>query len=82
MPIKSNSFSFISPFWRTLVSCTNVEHLHQCSVCEPPALEILDEVHQSDPMNPPEDFWDSENMHNIFSEPWKSLIMITFLNSH
>jgi hypothetical protein len=32
---------------------------------------MLDEVHQSDPMNPLEDFWDSENMHNIFSEPCK-----------
>jgi hypothetical protein len=26
-----------------------LEHLHQCSVCEP-ALEILDEVHDSNPV--------------------------------
>ncbi len=31
-----------------------VEHLHQCSVCDPP-VETLDEVHQSNPVNPLED---------------------------
>ncbi len=34
--------------WRQ--KCTN--HLRQCSVCDPSALEILDEVHQSNPVNP------------------------------
>jgi hypothetical protein len=31
-----------------------VEHFRQCSVCDPP-VEILDEVHQSNPVNPLED---------------------------
>jgi hypothetical protein len=73
MPIKSKLFSFFIPFGEPFVSCTYLEHLQQCSVCEPPALEILDEVHQSNPRNPLEDFWDPENVH-ILSEPWKRLI--------
>jgi hypothetical protein len=39
-------------------------------VCDP-ALEILDEVDQPNPVNWLEDCWDPEKMHN-FSEPWRS----------
>ncbi len=37
-----------------ILNSSGLEHFHQCSVCEP-ALEILDEVHQSNPENPLED---------------------------
>jgi hypothetical protein len=33
------------------------EHFHQCSLCAP-ALEILDEVHQSYPEDSPKDYCD------------------------
>ncbi len=39
------------------------QHLHQCSVCNP-ALEILDEGHQSSSL---EDFWDPENKYSFHS---------------
>jgi hypothetical protein len=47
---------------------SSVEHLHQCSVCDPP-VEILDEVHQSHPVNPLEetDCWDPKHMHGLQS---------------
>jgi len=43
-----------------------LEHLHQCSGCDP-ALEILDEVHQSNPVNLLllEDCWDPEIFLNL-----------------
>ncbi len=43
-----------------------LEHLYQRSVCDP-ALEILDEVQESNPVNPLEDFLDSENGHGFQS---------------
>ncbi len=43
-----------------------LEHLHQRSVCEP-AREILIQVHQSNPVNPLEDFCDPESRHNFQS---------------
>ncbi len=51
--------------WRH--KCTN--HLHQCSVCDPSALEILDEVHQSNPVNPLEDCWESPDKMHSFQSP-------------
>jgi hypothetical protein len=48
-----------------------LEHLHQRSVCDP-ALEILGEVDEPNPVNPLEDCWDPEKLHN-FPEPWKNL---------
>jgi hypothetical protein len=41
-----------------------LDHLHQRSVCDP-ALEILDEVHQSNPVNPLKVYWDLEKMHSF-----------------
>jgi hypothetical protein len=54
-----------------MVYCALIEHLHQRSLCDP-ALEILDEVHQLlNPVNPLEDCWDDEKMHN-FQIPGRS----------
>jgi hypothetical protein len=39
------------------------------SGCDPSALEILDEVHQSNPVNPLEDCWESpQKMHRPLQE--------------
>jgi hypothetical protein len=36
------------------------------SVCDP-ALEVVHEVHHSNPVNPLEDFWDPEKVHKLQS---------------
>jgi hypothetical protein len=41
------------------------EHLPQCSVCDS-ALEISFEVHQLNPVNPLEDYWDPEKKAHLF----------------
>jgi hypothetical protein len=43
-----------------------LEHLHQHSVCDP-ALEILDQVHQLNTVNPLEDCWHAEKNHSFQS---------------
>jgi len=48
---------------------SGLEHLHQCSVCDP-ALGILDEVHQSNPVTPLED---GTPKRHSFPEPWKTV---------
>jgi len=42
------------------------KHCHQGSVCDP-TLEIFDELHESNSVNPLEDSWDPENMHRVQS---------------
>ncbi len=51
---------FVSVFafpMRMLHWSSGLEHLHQCSACDP-GLGIVDEVHQSNPANPLEEFWE------------------------
>ncbi len=54
-----------------------LEHLHQCSICDT-ALEVLDEVHHSNPVkNPLEEtthyYWGSlwKKQCTAFQSPWK-----------
>jgi hypothetical protein len=49
-----------------------LKHLHQRSVCDH-AQEILDDVKQSNPVHPLENFWDPRQQAQL-SEPWISLI--------
>lgn len=42
------------------------QHLHRCSICDP-ALEMMNEVEQSNPLHPLQDCWDPEEMHSFHS---------------
>jgi hypothetical protein len=55
------------------MSQAHLEHLHQCLVCDPPppppTHKVLDEAHQSNPVNPLERLKNRQ-----LPEPWKSLM--------
>jgi hypothetical protein len=62
---------FVNLLERTDCPKWSLDHLHQRSVRDP-ALKILDEVHEYNPVDPLELFWDPEKMHS-FESPGAAL---------
>ncbi len=59
-----NSISICIQTWASILL---LEHLQQCSACDP-ALEILDEVQQSNPVDSLEDCSDPGKMHSCLDK--------------